>query len=140
MERKCLTVEKREYVFLKRMLSISGYTEDQDVLQSLKILESGLATAVVLDEKDMPPSIIRLNSLVSIASDNNWERNVQLVIPSERDCKQNKISILTPMGAAIFGHSEGDAVKWEYLLGGHKLFIKKVLQKGIKKGLDLSIY
>ena len=63
-----LIVEKREYVFLKRLLNLSGYSNDNSVKKSLEKLSSELQLALIVDELDMPRGVIRFNSLVTIES------------------------------------------------------------------------
>lgn len=46
----------------------------------------------------MPTDVVRFNSIVTIATEGGWRKNFQLVKPSDGDLKNNKLSILTPMG------------------------------------------
>lgn len=45
---------------------------------------------------------------------------VTLVYPGEADIQQGKISILTPIGAALIGLSEGQSINWETRSGSMK--------------------
>ena len=123
-----LIIEKKEYVYLKRILNISGYAEDFETQKSLQRLSDELKNAQIVDEEEMPEDVIRFNSKIMVYSENGWERVIQLVIPSEKDTKQSKISILTPMGAALFGYSEGDSIEWDFPSGKQQLKIVTVAQ------------
>ena len=134
-----LILEKKEYVYLKRLLNLSGYEGDQGTQKCLTNLTEELKTAHIVDEEDMPQDIIRFNSLVTVAFDNGVEKTVQLVIPIDRDLKTNKISILTPMGSALIGYSQDDSIDWDFPNGKHKIKILEVRQKINLRGIDLVL-
>ncbi|GGX06583.1 GreA/GreB family elongation factor [Aquimarina muelleri] len=123
-----LILEKKEYVFLKRILNISGYVEDLKIQESLLRLSNELKNAQIVDDCDMPKDIIRFNSEIMVRSENGWIKTLQVVTPVEKDAKRDKISILTPMGAALFGYSQGDTVIWDFPSGTQQLEIVKVTQ------------
>ncbi len=136
-----LILEKKEYVFLKRILNISGYAEDFEIQKSLQRLSDELKNAQIVDEENMPNDVIRFNSKIMVYSETGWEKTLQLVIPSEKDAKQTKISVLTPMGAALFGYSEGDTVVWNFPTGEQKIKIVAVTQtrNSSTSKIDISI-
>jgi len=134
-----IIIEKKEYVYLKRILNISGYAKDFETQQSLQKFSDELQNAQIVDEENMPEEIIRFNSKVTVASEKGWERTLQVVTPTERDLKQNKISFLTPMGSALFGYSEGDTVTWDFPTGQQQLKIVAVAQETNTVSKKLSI-
>lgn len=134
-----LILEKKEYVYLKRILNISGYAEDFQTQQSLQRLSDELKSAQIVDEAEMPEDVIRFNSKIMVYSENGWEKAIQLVIPSEKDTKQDKISILTPMGAALFGYSEGDTIEWDFPSGKQQIKIVTVTQDTKQKKIEMTI-
>ncbi len=134
-----LILEKKEYVYLKRILNISGYADDFETQKSLQRLNEELKNAQIVDEEDFPPDVIRFNSKAMVYSENGWEKIIQLVIPSEKNAKQDKVSILTPMGAALIGYSEGDTVEWDFPSGLQKIQIVSVTQDTDQKKSKMSI-
>ncbi len=139
MKYENIILEKKEYVYLKRILNISGYAKDQAVQNSLIKLSEELKTAQILDDNEVPKDVIRFNSTVTIASDGGWERELQVVIPKDKDFSLNKISVLAPMGTALLGYSKGDVVDWDLPGGKQKLRIIDVKQEESVKGLDVII-
>ncbi|EDP94221.1 GreA/GreB family elongation factor [Kordia algicida OT-1] len=121
-----LILEKKEYVYLKRILNISGYTGDFEVQNSLLQLNKELKNALIVDESEMPNDIIRFNSIVSISAENNWKKTLQIVIPTEVDIEKNKISILTPLGASLIGRSSNDNIQCTSNSGEQKIIIESV--------------
>lgn len=134
-----LILEKKEYVYLKRILNISGYAENHETQKCLARLLEELRTAQIVDDDEMPYDIIRFNSKVTITFDNGIKETVQVVIPTDRDIKTKKISILTPMGSALIGYSEDDIILWNFPNGIQKIHISKVEQEGSYKGIDITI-
>lgn len=134
-----LIIDKKEYVYLKRILNISGYAEDLQTKNSLQRLTNELKNAQIVNESDMPKDVIRFNSKIMVYSENGWERYIQLVIPQDKDSKQDKISILTPMGAALFGYSEGDTIEWDFPSGKQVIKINAVVQDENQNKIKIPI-
>lgn len=134
-----LIIDKKEYMYLKRILNISACAEDFQTKRSLQRLIEELKSAHIVDETDMPEDVIRFNSKIMVYSENGWEKSIQLVIPQDKDAKQDKVSILTPMGAALFGYSEGDSIEWEFPSGKQVIKIIAVIQDKTQKKNEIEI-
>jgi len=132
-----LIIEKKEYVYLKRILNVSGYAEDHETQKCLMKLSEELKTAQIVSEEEMPKDIIRFNSIVTLVLENGLEKKLQVVIPTERNINQNKISILTPMGSALIGYSKEDTIFWDFPGGKQQLKIIDVTQEETFSGLDI---
>ena len=106
-----LILEKKEYVYLKRILNISGYIENFETQKCLHRLHEELKDAQIVDEIEMPLEIVRFNSTLTIASNKGWEKNVKLTTPSEVEKKGNYVSVLSTLGAVLIGRSQGDTIE-----------------------------
>ncbi|MGB6151480.1 MAG: GreA/GreB family elongation factor [Pricia sp.] len=137
MKHETLVIEKKEYVLLKRYMNLSGYYKDDTLRKSVKKLLGELDSARICDEADMPKDVIRFNSSVTIASQKGWRKTFKLVLPNDSDVKNAKISILTPMGAAVMGYAEGDSVIWEFPAGEQQLTIEKVVQEHTRINVNM---
>jgi|SRR5690606_3376583 len=124
-----LILEKKEYVYLKRMLNISGYEVNHEIQKSLMKFGEELKNAHILDEEEMPDDVVRLNSTVTVGTGDDWVKTITIVVPADKDIKNNKISVHTPMGVALFGYSVSDVVKWEFPNGTKELTIIAVEQE-----------
>jgi len=122
-----LILEKKEYVLLKRLMTLSGPQRDLIEKSAVKKLTEELAMALICDEADMPADVVRFNSKVTVHS-GDWKKTLQLVIPSESDAKVGKISIMSPMGMGLIGYSMGDRLNWEFPSGIKELLIETVEQ------------
>ena len=123
-----LIMEMKESELLRRMISMSHLTKDRSYRQSVIKLLQEMKTARVVSEAKMPLDVIRLNSEVAISVSENLQRKYFLVSPEKSDLKQNRISILAPMGLALFGYAKGDELEWEFPQGTHSIKILDVIQ------------
>ena len=72
-------------------------------------LEAELDRADVLEPKDMPSSVVTMNSTVSFTLLESGKTNtLTLVYPKEMDGGSDKVSIFAPVGIALLGLSVGD--------------------------------
>ena len=77
-------------------------------------LSDELARAAVLEPWDMPPRVVTMNSTVRFRLEDaggEWCRT--LVYPKDVNHDDDTVSILSPVGSALLGLSEGDRVRWE---------------------------
>lgn len=61
----------------------------------------------------VPPHVVQMGSTVEFRSDVAPQKPVTLVFPQEADISAARISILTPIGAALIGLSPGQSIHWE---------------------------
>ena len=73
---------------------------------------------VVSDDTELR-SVVRMGCQVSYRDERTGDvREVELVYPHEADISQGRVSILTPVGAALIGLSVGQAI--EFQTPGHE--------------------
>ena len=123
-----IIIEKREYELLKSILSTSQFYREETYKQSLEKLKGELVKAKIVDAKKLPDDVIRFNSVVTIETPWNVQRSYQVVVPEQSDIKQDKISILAPMGLALFGYAKGDEFTWQFPIGANTIKILEVVQ------------
>jgi regulator of nucleoside diphosphate kinase len=71
--------------------------------------------------EDIPPGHVRLNSRVTFVDERSGRtREVQLVLPANANIEEDRISVLTPMGAALYGLAEGACISWPDLEGNER--------------------
>ncbi|QIB65317.1 nucleoside diphosphate kinase regulator [Kineobactrum salinum] len=82
-------------------------------------LETELARADIVDPKDIPATVITMNSTVRFRVESSSEDfTLTLVYPKDMDATSDKISILAPVGSALIGLSVGDSMEWPKPGGG----------------------
>lgn len=78
---------------------------------NLKVLETEIRRANVISNIKLPDNVITMNTRVVLLID-DVEEELTLVFPDETDIKENKISVLSPIGTAILGYREGSSLEW----------------------------
>lgn len=68
--------------------------------------------SVVADPK-LPTDVVRMGSRVQYRTDKGEELEVVLVFPAAADISEGKISVLTPVGAALIGLRTGQSITWQ---------------------------
>lgn len=71
-----------------------------------------LDRALVVDADELPSNVVRMGSVVDFTVDGQ-SRRVTLVYPRDANFENGKLSILTPIAAAIIGLREGDTIDWK---------------------------
>jgi regulator of nucleoside diphosphate kinase len=75
-------------------------------------LQAEMDRAQVVPAPSVPDNVVQMGSTVEFRSNSTQQRRVTLVFPGEADIAQNRISILTPIGAALIGLSTGQSITW----------------------------
>jgi len=101
-----------------------GSVTDDETIQSL---EKEIRRAVVVRPQEIGQEVITMNSRALIRIDGEEAVEVSLVYPDEADINEMKISILSPIGTAILGYSEGDRISWSIPSGMIDIHICEIL-------------
>lgn len=90
-------------------------------------LEMELQSAIILSGKEIPEDVVAINSSVKIKDiDTDQEFVFDLVGPSDAKVKNNKLSVLSPIGLALVGYNVGQEVHWEMPDGFKRYRIENV--------------
>lgn len=71
-----------------------------------------LDRAKLVPQRKVPANVVRMGSTVCFRTSSAGERQVTLVLPGEADIDAGRISIMTPIGAALIGLSPGQSITW----------------------------
>lgn len=123
-----LIIEKKEYDLLRRIMSMARYYKDDSYKNSIEKLNGELKRAKIVKKKEMPDDVIRFNSTVTIKTVFDVKRSYQIVTPEKSNIKLNKISVLAPMGLALFGYAQDDDILWRFPAGESYIKILEVNQ------------
>jgi regulator of nucleoside diphosphate kinase len=86
-----------------------------------------LERAEIVAESRLPSDIARMGSQVLYRSDDGQEREVTLVYPAKADIAEGRISVMTPIGAALIGMKKGASINWTARDGRtHRLTVLRV--------------
>ncbi len=121
-----LILRKQDFALLNEYLK-NARSQRTFNKQEADDLQAELKKAKLVDSNNFPQDVVGLNSVVKIQSDSkNAEMVLKIVIPEEANIKENKISIMAPIGTALIGFREGQKVKWKVPKGYNTFTILEV--------------
>jgi regulator of nucleoside diphosphate kinase len=110
-----------------RLTSLANAAFDT-VPDTAEELLSELDRARIVADEAVPQDVVRMGSMVEFESEGDRKR-VTLVFPPEADIAAGKVSVLTPVGAALIGLATGQSIAWTARDGSsHALTIRAVEQ------------
>jgi regulator of nucleoside diphosphate kinase len=121
-------MQEEDYQLLRPLMAKSAASDDE------MSLAAELGRAIVVKKDAFPKHAIRLNSRVEISDEETGlTRSLYIVMPANANIKENKVSILSPIGAALFGFRKGETVQWKVPAGLKKFRINDVQNENISK-------
>lgn len=79
----------------------------------------------------IPATVITVGSEVTYRDETSGRtQTVKLVFPGEADISRRRISVLTPIGTALIGLSEGQRIDWEARDGSERLLTVLAVKSG----------
>jgi len=114
-------IREDDYLLLKPFFTKSGSAKAD------MSLSAELSRAIVVRKDAFPPHVIRINSVVEIRDEETGDiKQVCIVLPEHANMKEKKISIVSPIGSALIGFSQGETVQWMVPAGLKKFKIINV--------------
>lgn len=123
-----LIVENKEYDKLIQLMGMARNRKDETYQASISKILSELVSAQLVSADAIPDDVVRFNSVVEISFPNGTVRTIEVVTPERGNVAANKISILAPMGLALFGYAATDEIMWQFPSGMQAIKILKVRQ------------
>ena len=96
----------------ERRLTAIATAASQSQPEVAATLLGELERADVVPDSSMPSDVIRIGSIIEFEVDDCRRLKVQLVLPKNADILAGRISVLTPVGAALIGLSPGQLMEW----------------------------
>lgn len=97
-----------DYYRLQGLLTKQHQNQYGELAVQFKRLRRLLDRGLLYPCKKVPDNLITMNSVIRLRSRRGTAFTVGLVYPREADKLQRKMSILSPLGLALIGKSEGE--------------------------------
>ncbi|SDR63554.1 GreA/GreB family elongation factor [Rhizobiales bacterium GAS113] len=104
-----IVISSNDYDQLERL----AVTRLRSNPSTARVLADELDRATILPREDMARKVVTMHSELTFRDDTTDQtRRMTLVYPGEQDIALGRISVLTPVGAALIGLSEGQSIGW----------------------------
>lgn len=103
-----LIIDERAY---PRLLALAERARAQAPELADRLMEE-IERAELRPSSEMPHDVVTLGSEVTFRQDERAQ-TVHIVAPEDADIERRKISVLTPVGAALLGLAVGQKISWE---------------------------
>ena len=78
-----------------------------------RVLSGELARAVIVESGETPRPFVKIGSHLSYEDLSSGQtRRVRLTLPRDASIDDNRISVVTPVGAALIGMTAGESFRW----------------------------
>lgn len=127
-QRKAIYMTESDMKRLEKLLEL--LEEEDNVRDQDHLVQLGdeLRRAKVVPSKSIHPDVVTMNSKIRVKDLNSGNETIyHLVFPGDADAKNNRISILAPIGTALIGFRAGDIVEWEVPAGLRQLKIEEII-------------
>jgi regulator of nucleoside diphosphate kinase len=123
-----IQLTRRDFSRLDQLTALHGGAESRRVVD---FLVGELSRAHIVESDRIAPNIVTMRSEVLFRDEETGrERAVTLVYPREHAGQDSALSVLTPLGAALIGLSEGQTISFETIDGrSRRVAIVKVLNQ-----------
>lgn len=117
---EAIVLTENDYSRLRQLYAeLSRHTEGTQA--GLETLEEILDLARVVQPDKVPTDVVTMNSQVMFEDVRTGDKGtVTIVYPTETDVPTRRISILSPVGAALIGEAEGAEVELPVPHGGKR--------------------
>jgi regulator of nucleoside diphosphate kinase len=95
--------------------------------KEIRYLSEELKKAKIVKDDKIGPDIVQMNSHVQIEDPESGKiMDFQIVLPSQANLQDKKISILAPIGIALIGFKKNQIVEWQMPAGKKTMKITEV--------------
>lgn len=96
-----------------------------------RYLDARLKSVVVLEDSAQDDRVVRLDSTVAFTElENGRSFEYRVVLPSEADIARGRVSVLTPLGAALLGRRQGERFCYDSPGGRVEVRLELVSREG----------
>ena len=124
-DRNPVVLCEEDFSKLKQIVNVHGTAEANEMTLAYEV-----GRAIVVKDDAFPPNTVRLGSKVKVEDVQTAKSHeFMIVMPEDADIKEKKVSVLTPMAAAIIGFREGEEAVWKMPAGLKQLKVLEVVNK-----------
>lgn len=112
---------------------------EDDMPEVSAFLHGEIARARIVKRHRVPPMTVTMNSVFEFNDESSGrERRITLVYPGHADIDRNRVSVMSPVGAALIGLSEGQSLTWDSGRGQRTVRVTRMVFQPEAEGLLLD--
>lgn len=124
-------MEKRMVVTVNDYKRLNGLVEFSQAKSKVPLivdkLISGLKNARMFPQEDIPGNVVTMNSRVLLTEITSGRQSeITISYPDDADSIEGRVSILSPVGVALLGKSQGHIASWRIPGGWGEFRIERV--------------
>ena len=100
------------------------------VEQEVRYWEERLRTAILVDPAKQPRDKVAFGATVTVADEDDKQRDYQIVGEDEADPQNGKVSYVSPLARALDGAAVGDSITWKRPAGDQELEVVAISYEG----------
>jgi regulator of nucleoside diphosphate kinase len=105
-----ITLKGMDFERLERLVAAAA----DKFPETTEFLEREMARANIVASEAAPSGVVAMDSQVEFRDNGSGQtRTVTLVYPEQADFAAGRISVLSPVGAALLGLSAGQSIDWQ---------------------------
>lgn len=106
---------------------VTAEKEYADQIVNLKQLKKRVLDAQKVQVDEIPPDIITMGSVIEIKTDDdNFTFKLELVYPEFENVRENKISVFSNLGSAIFLRKSKDVITYQAWGKEHRIKVLSI--------------
>lgn len=118
-----IVVSQADY---ERLTDLAAASQERLPEVARELLDE-LERAKIVKEGKVPDDVVHMGSTVTFKSDDGHVRTLKLVYPVDESLDEHRISVMTPVGAALIGLGVGQSISWTARDGKlHRLTVQAV--------------
>ncbi len=122
-----IIISRIDHSRIKRRINDARQTKAINNSEAETLLRE-LELAKIVEPEEIPSDVVTMNSIVKLTFlNNNKQVQFQIVYPDQADVKENKISIFSPIAAALIGYKVKDEIEWMVPGGRTRIRIDEII-------------
>ena len=110
---RAICVSNREIGRVRQLVDAALHIHGGVTREYTQLLSRELQQAIVLPPSRLSPDVVTLRAKVAVTDmESGRSMAVRLVLPDQAGSDADQISILSPLGMALFGYKAGDCIEW----------------------------
>ena len=108
-----IRVSERDIVPIRRLVSSALSAHGGITLEYIRCLSDELQRAEIVPVSCLPENVVALNSYIWVTDlDSDYKITGTIVAPEHVGRNNDYISVISPLGMAVFGYAGGDRLEW----------------------------